>query len=152
MRYQAPITGFDMFSEGRCWNPRRGTTNQSRSTDVRINFSKNLLLNSNIFEDAFLCVFGILQRLFQSFRWLDSVRDNVCVPDRSLELIQALADQGGSPSHGGPVAIEEGYLEARASENNGPSATDQADADYCDFSRHFRSMFSLHASQILKDL
>jgi hypothetical protein len=110
---------------------------------VSVNFSKDTLLNSNIFEDAFLYVFGVLQRLFQSFRWSDSVRDDICVPNRSAELIQALADQGRSPSHGRPVAVEESYLEARASENNGPSATDKADADYCDFSRHFRSMFSL---------
>jgi hypothetical protein len=82
---------------------------------------------------------------------LDSVGDDVWVPNRSAELIQALADQGGSSSHGGPVTIEKGYLEARASENNGPSATNKADADYCDFSRHFRSMVSLQPSQILKD-
>jgi hypothetical protein len=119
---------------------------------VRINFSKDLLLNGYIFEDAFLCVFGVLERLFQSFRWLDSVGDDVWVPNRTAELIQALADQGRSPSQRGLVAIEESYREARASENNGPSATDKADADYCDFSRHFRSMFSLYALQILKFL
>ena len=127
-----------MFSKSGCWNPGGGTTDQSRATDVRINFSENFLLSSDIFEDAFLGIFGILQRLFQSFRWFDSVHDDVCVLDRSVQLIQALADQSGSPGHGRPVAVEQSYLKARTSENYRPSATDKADADYCNFSRHFR--------------
>src|SRR5271165_3809288 len=138
MGYQAPITAFDMFSKSGCWNPGGGTTDQSRATDVRINFRENFLLGSNILKNAFLGVFGVLQRLFQSFRWLDSVHDDVCVLNRSAQLIQTLTDQSGSTGRGRPVAVEQSYLKTRTSENDRPSATDKANADYCNFSRHFR--------------
>ena len=58
-----------------------------------------------------------------------------------LSLFQTLADQSGSTVHGCPVAIKKSDLEARASENDGPSAAHKADAHYCDFSRHVLSIF-----------
>src|SRR5271157_1697270 len=106
-------------------------------TDVGVDFREDVLLRHEIFEDAFLGVFGVLQRSPQSFRPLDSIHHGVRGLDRSMKLIQALTNQSGSPRHGCPVAVEKSNLEAGASENDGPSATDKADADYCNFPRHF---------------
>ena len=133
---QATIAAFEVFGKDRCRDPGRGAADQGRTMDVLIDCSEDILFCSDIFEDAFLNVFSILQRLLQSFRRLDPVRDGVRAFDCSLKLIQALADQSRGTGRGCLVAIKKSDPEARASENDGPSATDKADTDYCDFSRH----------------